>query len=53
MAMRARSSEHGLALPISNKQFMPDFRSQRVVLVLEPNKLGFQVTYSLLKAAHL
>lgn len=32
---------------------MTDFRSQRVVLVLEPDKFGFQVAYSLLKAAHL
>ncbi len=32
---------------------MPDLSSQRVVLVLEPDKLGLQVTYSLLKAAHL
>jgi len=30
-----------------------DLRSQRVVFILEPDKLGFQVTYSLLKAAHL
>ena len=32
---------------------MPGLCSQRVVHVLEPNKLGFQVTYSLLKTAHL
>lgn len=42
-----------LALPISNEQFMPDFRSQRVVLALKPDKLSLQVAYSLLKAAHL
>ncbi len=32
---------------------MTGFCRQSVVLVLEPDKLGFQVTYSLLKAAHL
>ena len=32
---------------------MPDFRSQRVVHVLEPDKFRLQVTYSLLKTAHL
>jgi hypothetical protein len=26
---------------------------KRVILLLEPNKLGFQVAYSLLEAAHL
>jgi hypothetical protein len=26
---------------------------EHVVFLLEPGKLGFQVTYSLLKAAHL
>ena len=29
------------------------FYRQRVVLFLEPYKLGFQVPYSLLEAAHL
>ena len=42
-----------LALPISNEQFRSDFRSQRIVHVLEPDKLSLQVAYSLLKAAHL
>jgi len=32
---------------------MTGFRRQSVVLVLEPDQLGFQVAYSLLKAAHL
>jgi hypothetical protein len=32
---------------------MPYFRSKGVILVLEPDQLSFQVTYSLLKAAHL
>ena len=53
MAIRCGSSEHGLALPIRNKQFMPDFRSQRVILVLETDKFRLQIAYSLLKAAHL
>jgi len=30
-----------------------DFRSESVVFILEPDKLGFQVAYSLLEAAHL
>ncbi len=47
------SGEGRLALPISNEQFWSDFRSERVVHVLEPDKLSLQVTYSLLKAAHL
>ena len=48
------SGEGRLALPISNEQFFwSDFRSKRVVHVLEPDKLSLQVTYSLLKAAHL
>jgi hypothetical protein len=32
---------------------MADRGNQHIVLVLEPSKLGFQVTYSLLQAAHL
>ena len=48
------SGEGRLALPISNEQFFwSDFRSKCVVHVLEPDKLSLQVTYSLLKAAHL
>jgi hypothetical protein len=48
------SGEGRLALPISNEQFFwSDFRSKRVVHVLEPDKLSLQVAYSLLKAAHL
>lgn len=53
MVVRRWLGERRLALPISNEQFMTDFRSQRVVLILEPNEFGLQVTYSLLKAAHL
>jgi hypothetical protein len=47
------SGEGRLALPISNEQFGSDFRSKRIVHVLEPDKLSLQVAYSLLKAAHL
>jgi hypothetical protein len=32
---------------------MADFGSEYVVLFLEPGKLGFQITYTLLKATHL
>lgn len=31
---------------------MPGARSKRVVLFLEPHKLGFQIPYALLKATH-
>ena len=47
------SGEGRLALPISNEQFGTDFRSKRVVHILEPDELSLQVAYSLLKAAHL
>jgi hypothetical protein len=32
---------------------MPYLSGEYVVLVLKPRQLGFQVTYSLLEAAHL
>jgi hypothetical protein len=32
---------------------MPDFSGQRVVLLLEPVQRCFEITHSLLKAAHL
>ncbi len=32
---------------------MADLRGKRVVLFLEPQKLGFQITYTLLETAHL
>jgi hypothetical protein len=32
---------------------MADSGGEHVILLLEPLKLGFQVPYSLLKAAHL
>jgi len=43
--------ERGLAN--RNQQVMPHFSSKHVVLLLEPSHRGFQVTYSLLQAAHL
>jgi hypothetical protein len=36
-----------------DKQLMPDFSGQRVVLLLEPVQRCFEITNSLLKAAHL
>src|ERR1700733_311902 len=36
-----------------DQQVMPHLSGEHVVLVLKPGKLGFQVTYSLLQAAHL
>jgi hypothetical protein len=30
-----------------------DLKRERVILILKPHKLGFQVAYSLLEAAHL
>jgi hypothetical protein len=35
------------------EQFLAGLRSERVVLLLEPNELGFEITYSLLEATHL
>ena len=35
------------------KKFLTGLRSKRVVLLLEPDELGFEITYSLLEAAHL
>jgi hypothetical protein len=32
---------------------MPYLSGEHVILFLKPGKLGFQVTYSLLEAAHL
>jgi hypothetical protein len=45
-------SERGLANRDQQVR-MPHLSGKYVVLVLEPGKLGFQVTYSLLQAAHL
>ena len=47
-----RSGERGLAIRYQHVRVGSLYR-ERVVLFLEPNKLGFQVTYSLLEAAHL
>src|SRR5438094_8351266 len=43
--------ERGLA--DRDQQVMPHLGGEHVILVLKPDKLGFQVTYSLLQAAHL
>ena len=47
------SGKRRFTLPISNEQRVANLCSQRVVPVLEPDKLSLQITYSLLKAAHL
>jgi hypothetical protein len=47
-----RSGERGLAFRHQHVLVRRVYR-QRVVLFLEPNQLGFQVTYSLLETAHL
>jgi hypothetical protein len=45
------SGERGLA--DRDQQVMPYLSGKHVILFLEPRQLGFQVTYSLLEAAHL
>jgi hypothetical protein len=45
------SGQHRLAGP--NQQVIADLRGKRVLLVLEPDKLGFQVANTLLETAHL
>ena len=47
-----RSGERGLAIRYQHVRVGSLYR-ERIVLFLEPDKLGFQVTYSLLEAAHL
>jgi hypothetical protein len=47
-----RSGERGLAVRDQHVR-VGSLYGERVVLFLEPDKLGFQVTYSLLEAAHL
>jgi hypothetical protein len=50
---RQRSSdERGLALR-DQHVLVSSLNRERVVLFLKPHKLGFQVAYSLLEAAHL
>ena len=36
-----------------NHQVMSDLHSKRVLFLLKPDKLGFEVAYSLLEATHL
>ena len=48
------SGERWLAIPYQHVLVLVgSLERQRVVLFLEPDKLGFQVPYSLLEAAHL
>ncbi len=48
------SGERWLAVPHQHVLVLVGcLERQRVVLFLEPHKLGFQVPYSLLEAAHL
>jgi len=47
-----RSGERGFAVRDQHVRVGSLYR-ERVVLFLEPDKLGFQVPYSLLEAAHL
>jgi len=46
------SDERGLAFR-DQHVLVGRLNRKRVILLLEPNKLGFQVAYSLLEAAHL
>jgi hypothetical protein len=51
--VRLRSSdERGLAFR-DQHVLVGSLNRKRVIRLLEPNKLGFQVAYSLLEAAHL
>jgi hypothetical protein len=51
--VRLRSlDERGLAFR-DQHVLVGSLNRERVILLLEPNKLGFQVAYSLLEAAHL
>jgi hypothetical protein len=47
------SDQRRFAFPICDEQVVTGFRRECVVLVLKPDQFGFQVAYSLLKAAHL
>jgi hypothetical protein len=48
-----RSGERGFAVPYQHVVRTGCLYRERFVLFLEPDKLGFQVPYSLLEAAHL
>ncbi len=49
---RCPSGEHWLAI-LNQQVLVSCLYGKRVILFLEPSKLGFQVPYSLLEAAHL
>ncbi len=46
------SDERGFAIR-NQLVLVASFNRERVILFLKPHKLGFQVAYSLLEAAHL
>jgi hypothetical protein len=46
------SGERGLAVQYEHVLVMSQIRGKRVVLFLEPHKLGFQVANTLLETAH-
>jgi hypothetical protein len=48
-----RSGERGLAIQNQLAFLGSCLFGQRVVFLLKPDKLGFEVPYTLLKAAHL
>jgi hypothetical protein len=49
---RCSSGKHRLAGP-DQQVVLTDLSGKRVLLLLKPHKLGFQVTNTLLEAAHL
>jgi hypothetical protein len=51
LSLSALSGERWLAH--RDQQVIADGSHEDIVLILEPGKLGFQVTYSLLQTAHL
>jgi hypothetical protein len=50
-ASRRSSGKRGLA--DRKHHVVPHLRRQYVVLLVQPSKLGFEIAYSLLQAAHL
>jgi hypothetical protein len=46
-------NERGLAFRDQHVVLMASFNGKCGILLLKPNKLGFQVAHSLLEAAHL
>lgn len=50
-ASRRSSGERWLAN--RDQQVLPYLRGKHIVLFVQPGKLGFEIAYSLLQAAHL